>query len=151
MEMVKLMFTGDFLLPTLMLMTAAFLAGILVELAVVSLARKSARDDGRARGRAGQPDRRFERRRPAAPGGTIEIYVGNLSYDLTEDVLRKEFEAFGTVESARIITHRGSNKSKGFGFVHMPNRPEAEAAIKALDGKDVLGRRMACNEARNAG
>ncbi|MCR5414905.1 MAG: RNA-binding protein [Kiritimatiellae bacterium] len=79
----------------------------------------------------------------------MEIYVGNLSYDLTEEQLRKEFEAYGTVNSARIITNRFNNKSKGFGFVQMPNRPEAEAAVKALNDKDILGRKLKCNEARN--
>lgn len=94
-------------------------------------------------------DEKFEKRHPAPADGSIEIYVGNLSYDLTEDVLRKEFEAYGTVNSARIITNRYNGKSKGFGFVHMPNRPEAEAAVKALNDKDILGRKLKCNEAKN--
>ena len=94
-------------------------------------------------------DDKFEKRHPAPADGSIEIYVGNLSYDLTEDQLRKEFEAYGTVNSARIITNRYNNKSKGFGFVQMPNRPEAEAAVKALNDKDILGRKLKCNEAKN--
>ncbi|MGN0854364.1 MAG: RNA recognition motif domain-containing protein [Kiritimatiellia bacterium] len=94
---------------------------------------------------------RFESRHPAPEDGSIEIYVGNLSYDLTEDVLRKEFEAYGTVNSARIITNRYNGKSKGFGFVHMPNRPEADAAVKALNDKEILGRKLKCNEAKNVG
>jgi RNA recognition motif-containing protein len=77
--------------------------------------------------------------------------VGNLSYDLTEDQLRKEFEAYGTVNSARIISNRYTNRSKGFGFVQMPVRAEAEAAVKALNDKDILGRKMKCNEAKNVG
>lgn len=81
--------------------------------------------------------------------GSIEIYVGNLSYDLTEERLRKEFEAFGTVNSARIITNRYNGKSKGFGFVHMPNEKEVEAAIAALSDKDLLGRKLRCNVAKN--
>ena len=93
----------------------------------------------------------FEKRHPAPADGSIEIYVGNLSYDLTEDQLRKEFEAYGTVNSARIITNRYNNKSKGFGFVHMPNRAEADAAVKALNDKDILGRKLKCNEAKNVG
>lgn len=96
-------------------------------------------------------DEKFEKRHPAPADGSIEIYVGNLSYDLTEEGLRKEFEAYGTVNSARIITNRYNGKSKGFGFVHMPNRPEAEAAVKALNDKDILGRKLKCNEAKNVG
>lgn len=87
--------------------------------------------------------------RQPIPAGSVEIYVGNLSYDLTEEQLRKEFEAFGTVNSARIITNRYNGKSKGFGFVQMPNRAEAEKAVAALNEKDVMGRKMKCNEAKN--
>ena len=90
-------------------------------------------------------------RHPAPADGSIEIYVGNLSYDLTDDQLRKEFEAYGTVNSARVITNRYNNKSKGFGFVHMPNRDEADAAVAALNDKEILGRKLKCNEARNVG
>lgn len=88
-------------------------------------------------------------RQPPADG-SIEIYVGNLSYDLTDDQLRKEFEAYGKVNSARVITNRYNNRSKGFGFVHMPNREEADAAVAALNDKEILGRKIKCNEARNA-
>ena len=97
--------------------------------------------------RRNQP--KFEKTHPAPADGSIEIYVGNLSYDLTEDILRKEFEAYGKVNSARIITNRYNGKSKGFGFVHMPNRAEADAAVAALSDKDILGRRLRCNEAKN--
>jgi len=83
------------------------------------------------------------------PAGSVEIYVGNLSYELTEAQLRETFEAFGTVDTARVVTHHPSGKSKGFGFVVMPNRAEAEAAIAALNDKDVLGRKMRVNEAKN--
>lgn len=84
----------------------------------------------------------------ATTSGCVEIYVGNLSYDMTEDQLRKTFAKFGKVEMARIITNR-FGKSKGFGFVEMPNREEAEAAVKALDNQDVMGRKMRANEAKN--
>jgi hypothetical protein len=94
---------------------------------------------------------KFEKTHPAPADGSIEIYVGNLSYDLTEDQLRKEFEAYGTVNSARIITNRFNGKSKGFGFVHMPNRAEVDAALKALSDKEILGRKLKCNEAKNVG
>lgn len=79
----------------------------------------------------------------------VELYVGNLSYDMTEAQMRKEFERFGTVKSARIITHRFNHRSKGFGFVEMPVRDEAEAAIKATNGQDFLGRKLRVNEAKN--
>jgi len=94
---------------------------------------------------------RFEKRNPhpAPADGSIEIYVGNLSYDLTEDQLRAAFEKYGKVNSARIITNRYNNKSKGFGFVHMPNRAEADAACAALNDKELCGRKMKCNEAQN--
>ena len=97
-------------------------------------------------------------RRPAArpseprmpiPSGSVEIYVGNLSYDMTEDSLRKTFEAFGAVASARVVTNRYNNRSKGFGFVVMPNRAEAEKAIAEMNDKDVMGRKMRVNEAQN--
>ena len=89
------------------------------------------------------------RRSPSGSGDCVEIYVGNLSYDMTEAHMRKEFERYGAVKSARIISNRFSQKSKGFGFVEMPNRPEAEAAIRALHDKDVLGRKLRVNEAKN--
>lgn len=78
----------------------------------------------------------------------VEIYAGNLSYDMTDNQLRKEFERFGVVKSARVITHRTSNKSKGYGFVEMPHRKEALIAIEALENTEVMGRRIRVNEAR---
>jgi len=87
--------------------------------------------------------------RQPIPAGSVEIYVGNLSYELTEDQLRKEFEKFGTVGSARIVTDKNGQRSKGFGFVVMPNRPEAEAAIAAMSEKEFMGRKMRVNEAKN--
>lgn len=96
-------------------------------------------------------ERPFEKRKPhpAPADGSTEIYVGNLSYDMTEDQLRKEFEAFGKVNSARIITNRYTNKSKGFGFVHMPVKADAQRACAALNDKEICGRKMKCNEAKN--
>ena len=70
---------------------------------------------------------------------------------MTEDQLRKEFEKYGRVNAVRVVTNRYNNRSKGFGFVQMPNRAEAEAAIKALDEKEILGRKLKCNEAKNVG
>ena len=87
--------------------------------------------------------------RPVVPAGAVELYVGNLSYDLTEAALVSEFEKFGRVSSARVVTNRFNNKSKGFGFVVMPNREEAEKAIAAMNDKEFLGRKMRVNEAKN--
>ena len=95
-----------------------------------------------------RPARPSEPRAPI-PAGSVEIYVGNLSYDMTDDSLRKTFEAFGKVDSARVVTNRYSNKSKGFGFVVMPNRPEAEKAIAEMSEQEVMGRKMRVNEAQN--
>lgn len=100
---------------------------------------------------AGKKERgaKFERRHPAPADGSVEIYVGNLSYDTTEETLRAQFAAYGKVSLVRLITNRYNGKSKGFGFVQMPNRAEAEAAIAALNDKEIDGRKMKCNEARN--
>ncbi|NUM54090.1 MAG: RNA-binding protein [Candidatus Hydrogenedentes bacterium] len=78
----------------------------------------------------------------------MNLYVGNLSYNTTESSLRKAFEAFGAVDSARIIIDKMTDKSKGFAFVEMPNAAEAKAAIEGLDGKDLDGRPLRVNEAR---
>lgn len=77
----------------------------------------------------------------------MNIYVGNLSRDVTEDDLRKAFEAFGQVESASVIKDRFSGESRGFGFVDMPSKNEGQAAILALNGKDLMGRSITVNEA----
>ena len=87
--------------------------------------------------------------RPPIPAGSVELYVGNLSYDMTEDQLRQTFEAFGKVDSVRVVTNRYTEKSKGFAFVVMPNRPEAEKAIAEMNDKEVMGRLMRVNEAQN--
>ena len=87
--------------------------------------------------------------RPPIPAGSVELYVGNLSYDMTEVQLRQTFEAFGKVDSVRVVTNRYNNKSKGFAFVVMPNRPEAEKAIAEMNDKEVMGRPMRVNEAQN--
>lgn len=92
---------------------------------------------------------KFERRHPAPADGSVEIYVGNLSYETTEEALRVAFEAYGRVSNIRLITNRYNGKSKGFGFIQMPNRAEAEAAIAGLNDKEIDGRKMKCNEARN--
>lgn len=78
----------------------------------------------------------------------MNIYVGNLSYNVSEDDLKAVFAEFGEVESVKIITDKFSGQSKGFGFVEMPNSGEAQAALAALNGKDVKGRALNVNEAR---
>lgn len=78
----------------------------------------------------------------------VNIYVGNLSFDETEETLEAEFATHGEVTSARIITDRFSGRSRGFGFVEMPNQSEAEAAIAALNGRELSGRALTVNEAR---
>ena len=78
----------------------------------------------------------------------MRIYVGNLSYDTTEDELRKDFAAFGEVASVSVVTDRYSGRSKGFAFVEMTNKAEADAAIAGLNGKSVKDRTLVVNEAR---
>ena len=78
----------------------------------------------------------------------MNIYVGNLSYGMSEDELREAFAAHGEVSSAKILMDRETGRSRGFGFVEMPNQSEAEAAIAQLNGKDVGGRPLRINEAR---
>ena len=78
----------------------------------------------------------------------MKIYVGNLSYDMTEDALRAAFEPFGEVSEITIISDRFSGRSKGFGFAEMPNQSEAEKAIAELNGKEFQGRALVVNQAR---
>ena len=78
----------------------------------------------------------------------MNIYVGNLSYTTTENDLRKAFEAYGTVSATRVIMDRVENRSRGFGFVEMPNAAEAKAAIEGLNNKDLGGRAIRVNEAQ---
>jgi len=78
----------------------------------------------------------------------MKIYVGNLSSEITEEELRQEFEAFGEVESVNIITDKISGRPKGFGFVEMASKSEAEAAITSLNGKTLKERTIVVNEAR---
>jgi len=78
----------------------------------------------------------------------MNIYVGNLSYGVTEEDLKQAFESFGQVETVKIIKDRYSGESKGFGFVEMPAKGEAESAINDLNGKDMKGRALNVSEAR---
>lgn len=78
----------------------------------------------------------------------MNIYVGNLSRDVSEQELREAFEAFGPVDSVKIIMDRVTGQPRGFGFVEMPDADEAKAAIEELNGKDLKGRDLTVNEAR---
>ena len=78
----------------------------------------------------------------------MNIYVGNLSYGVSDDQLREVFEAYGTVSSAKVISDKYSGRSKGFGFVEMDDDNEAKSAIEDLDGVEIDGRAVKVNEAR---
>ena len=78
----------------------------------------------------------------------MNIYVGNLSFDVTEDDVKEAFASFGQVESVKLIKDKYSGASRGFGFVEMPSQDEAKAAIAGLNGKEIKGRAMNVNEAR---
>jgi len=78
----------------------------------------------------------------------MNIYVGNLSYDVNEDELRQEFEAFGEVASVNILTDKYTGRPRGFGFVEMPTVAEGQAAIKGLNGKTLKDRTLKVGAAR---
>lgn len=78
----------------------------------------------------------------------MNIYVGNLSYTLSESELRDAFAEFGEVSSAKVLMDRETGRSRGFGFVEMPNQGEGEAAVAQLNGKELDGRALRVNEAR---
>jgi RNA recognition motif-containing protein len=78
----------------------------------------------------------------------MNIYVGNLSYEVNDDDLRQAFEQYGAVSTATVVKDKFSNASRGFGFVEMADKAEAEKAIAALNGKNLKGRTLNVNEAR---
>jgi RNA recognition motif-containing protein len=78
----------------------------------------------------------------------MNIYVGNLSYTLDEAELREAFAAYGEVSSVKVLMDRETGRSRGFGFVEMPNQAEAEAAVAEINGKEIGGRALRVNEAR---
>ena len=78
----------------------------------------------------------------------MNIYIGNLSYEVTEEDLKQAFETFGEVESVKIIKDKYTNRSKGFGFVEIPDKASAQSAINELNGKELKGRTLNVNEAR---
>ena len=135
---------------------AAFVLGMVVMVVVGRLCCKQC--GGSCNGKKPKADsssggarRPFEKRKPhpAPADGSVEIYVGNLSYEMTEPQVREMFEKFGKVNAVRLVINRFNGKSKGFGFVQMPVRQEAEAACAALNDSEVMGRRVKCNEAKN--
>jgi len=113
---------------------AWFIVGVLVG--------QRLREESRRSKRGKRSQRRKSKKR-------VEIYVGNLSYDVRDRDLRKLFEPFGKVVSARIIANKFNGKSKGFGFVEMENRTDSLAAIRALNGKEFRGRKAVVNEAKS--
>ena len=151
--MLELFKSGDTRCAAIAVAVAAFVLGLIVMCLVCKICCPCGKKSGK---KADRPQKKgeekpFEKRKPhpAPADGSVEIYVGNLSSDMTEDQLRKEFEAYGKVNSARLITNRFNGKSKGYGFVQMPVREEAEKAVAALNDKDIMGRKMRCNEAKN--
>ena len=78
----------------------------------------------------------------------MNLYVGNLSYEMSEEDLRNEFAEYGEVQSAKIITDKFTGRSRGFGFVEMASDESGKKAMEALAGKDVDGRELVVNEAR---
>lgn len=78
----------------------------------------------------------------------MRIFVGNLAYSVTGDELEAAFSVHGAVESATVITDRETGRSRGFGFVEMPDASEGENAIRAVNGQEILGRAVTVNEAR---
>jgi RNA recognition motif-containing protein len=78
----------------------------------------------------------------------VNIYLGNLSDDITEEDLRQAFEVFGQVTSFRVITNKFTGRSRGFGFVEMPGKAEAQSAIDGLNGTELKGATLTVNEAR---
>lgn len=142
--------------PITMTTAAAGVGGIVVGFVLGRVTKRCGCKS--AKGKNHHERKPFERRqapvrtdsaRQPIPAGSVEIYVGNLSYDLTEDQLKAMFAEYGEVASARIVTNRFNGKSKGFGFVVMPNRAEAEKAISVYSEKEYMGRKMRVNEAKN--
>ena len=78
----------------------------------------------------------------------MNIFVGNLAWGVDDVALREAFEAHGVVERAKVVHDRETGRSRWFGFVEMPNREEAEAAIEAMEGKNLMGRPIRCNESQ---
>jgi len=78
----------------------------------------------------------------------VNIFIGNLAFGSTEDDLRQLFEQYGAVDTINIITDRDTGRSKGFGFVEMPDTAAAKSAMQGLNGKELTGRALTVNEAK---
>jgi RNA recognition motif-containing protein len=78
----------------------------------------------------------------------MNIYVGNLSFETTDETIREAFESFGQVTSARVIKDKENGQSRGFGFVEMPGQSQAQTAIRSLNGRELQGKQMSVKEAR---
>ena len=150
------LFQGQNQCAAITVAVAAFVLGMVAMCVLCKLlcpcGKKSCKKDGKKQQKQKKGEEKpFEKRKPhpAPADGSVEIYVGNLSYDMTEDQLREAFAAYGKVNSARLITNKFNGKSKGFGFVQMPDRAEADKAIEALNEKEIMGRQMKCNVAKN--
>ena len=147
------LFQGDTLCAAIGVAVIAFVLGMIAMCLLCKIfcpcGKKNCKKDGQKILK--KEEKPFEKRKPhpAPADGSVEIYVGNLSYDMTEDQLRETFAAYGKVNSARLIANKFNGKSKGFGFVQMPVRAEAEKAVAALNDKEIMGRKMKCNEAKN--
>ena len=149
------LFQGQNQCAAITVAVAAFVLGMIVMCILCKLfcpcgKKKACKKEVKKQQKKGD-EKPFEKRKPhpAPADGSVEIYVGNLSYDMTEDQLREAFAAYGKVNSARLITNKFNGKSKGFGFVQMPDRAEADKAIEALNEKEIMGRKMKCNVAKN--
>ena len=149
------LFQGDTACAATAVAAAAFVLGMAFMWAMLRLFCRrcgaGAQSSWRMQTRKAAEKKPFEKRKPhpAPADGSVEIYVGNLSYEMSEEQVRQAFAEYGTVGSVRLITNRYNGKSKGFGFVQMPNRAEAEKAVAALNDREFMGRRMKCNEAKN--
>lgn len=86
--------------------------------------------------------------RPTTPNPSMNIYVGNLAYATTEEELNELFSQYGTVSAVRVVHDRVTQRSKGFGFVEMPDEAQARAAIDAINGREVGGRPLRVNESQ---
>jgi RNA recognition motif-containing protein len=103
----------------------------------------------KSRSKKPRPQRKPQKTASRVSGDSVEIYVGNLSYGVSKRDLKQAFGEYGDVADIRIIRSKNSGKSRGYGFVEMPDRRKAEKAIKAMNGKDYKGRALVVNEAKS--
>ncbi len=131
----------------------AGVAGLVVGFIVGRLSGRCGASDGGARvssgGRARASSGSDDGEDSGFTGEGIELYVGNLSYDMTEAELKKTFGAYGEVLSVRVIKNKFNDRSKGYGFIEMAEQSGADKAVKAMHGKDIMGRKLVVNEARS--